>query len=148
MLSRKIALLTFVSNCTGRMRTVMFLSGILIRMGMGGGARANVHMRIRWETRLKTGSYAARCRKRAGRVRLEQRPVYRRTDPGTVEPGGAWEALTAILSPGITSSRNRGESSGCKGSTNPLLRPFLSPVLCFRHRKRDSETSAMLLPNV
>lgn len=54
-----------------------------------GGARASAHMRIRWETRLKTGSYAARCRKRAGRVRLEQRPVYRRTDPGTVGPGGA-----------------------------------------------------------
>lgn len=54
-------------------------------------------MRIRWETRLKTGSYAARCRKRAGRVRLEQRPVHRRTDPGTARPG---QALTARLSPG------------------------------------------------
>lgn len=49
---------------------------------------ASSRMRTRWETRLKTGSYAARCRKRAGRVRLEQRPVYRRTDPGTAGPGG------------------------------------------------------------
>ncbi|KAI9542814.1 hypothetical protein NQZ68_016118 [Dissostichus eleginoides] len=53
-----------------------------------GGACASTHMRIRWETRLKTGSYAVRCRKRAGRVRLEQRQEeYRRTDPGTAAPG-------------------------------------------------------------
>lgn len=88
----------------------------------GGGARASAHMRIRWEARLKTGSYAARCRTRAGRVRLEQRPVYRRTHPGTAGPGGCWQALTASLTPETTSYWNLGESIAARAvdESSPL----------------------------
>lgn len=80
------------------------------------------------KTRLKTGSYAARCGKRAGRVRLEQRPVHRRTDPGTSEPG---QALTGETSPRGDASRRRKtskQSSDAKRSTNPTLLPVSPPL--------------------
>ncbi|KAM7390705.1 hypothetical protein PAMA_008748 [Pampus argenteus] len=85
-------------------KRIWILAGEGLDEERDGGARASAHMRIRYEPRLKTRSYAARCSKQTGRVRLEQRPVYWRTHPGTAGPGGCWQALTATLSPGITST--------------------------------------------
>lgn len=59
--------------------------------------------------------------------------------PGTAEPGGCWQALTASISSGITSSRNWGE-----GSRSRSVARFHLFFLC----ARDTVTSAMLLLNV
>lgn len=123
------------ANCQG---CGLFCRSVWIRSGMGG-ARASVHMRIRWETRLKTESYAARCRKRAGRVRLEQRPAHRRTHPGTTGPAGYWQALTASLSPGITSSWNRGGSSGASGRRIRSFPLSLSSLLLSAPQERPRD---------
>jgi len=105
----------------------------------GGGGKGGERWRRSWHyahahwvgTRLKTGSYAARCGKRAGRVRLVQRPVHRRTDPGTTRPGRRLTGVHSETLPGDNAPARKPRRKAAKRAVNDplLLLPLISPLL-------------------